>query len=251
MRTKEPFDAPTAPMLRCPSCGAPVPEADRSCAHCGSLLATRRCAACFTLNPREALKCTRCGADLPREELSASAAGKPCPDCRVPLVARTTGVLTYAECARCGGLFLSNEVFERVVNGADARGAARAVDGEKPPEAEKLPARFHYRKCPSCAGLMTRRNYGAGSGVILDLCGKHGVFLDRGELTAVVAFFESGGLARMKKRERERLAEEVAALESKRRGVPLSPFSAEPDGNGTALADLLAWLGSVLGRSVR
>ncbi len=246
-----PFDAPTAPTLRCPSCGAPVPEADRSCAHCGSLLATRRCAACFTLNPRDALKCTRCGADLPREELSTSAVGKPCPDCRVPLVARTTGVLSYAECARCGGLFLSSKVFGRVVEGADARAAAQVVDGEKAPAAEKLPVRFHYRRCPWCAGLMTRRNYGPGSGVILDLCGKHGVFLDRGELTAVVEFLGSGGFERTKRRERERLTEEVAALESKKRGASVGPFVAGPGGDGTALADLLAWLGSVLGRSVR
>jgi Zn-finger nucleic acid-binding protein len=246
-----PFDAPTAPTLRCPSCGAPVPEADRSCAHCGSLLATRRCASCFTLNPREALKCTRCGADLPSETLSASAAGRPCPDCLVPLVARSTGVLWYAECARCGGLFLSNEVFERVVEGADARATARIVEGETPPEVEKVPARFHYRRCPTCGGLMTRRNYGGGSGVILDVCGKDGVFLDRGELTGIVEFLEAGGWDRLKKRERDRLQEEVAALELKKHAGSLGSFPVGPTGEGGALGALLGWLGSVLGRPAR
>ncbi len=244
------FDPPTAPTLRCPSCGAPVPEVDRSCPFCGSLLATRRCAACFTLNPRDAEKCSRCGADLPREVLSISAAGKPCPDCRVPLVARTTGVLAYAECARCGGLFLSNEVFERVVEGADARATARAVEGEQPLEAEKSPARFHYRKCPSCAGLMTRRNYGAASGVILDVCRKDGVFLDRGELTAVVEFLESGGFEKMRMREREDLREEVAALESRRRSADHStvlPSPGLPETN--LLAQLVSFLARVFGRA--
>jgi Zn-finger nucleic acid-binding protein len=246
-----PFDAPTAPTLRCPSCGAPVPEADRSCAHCGSLLATRRCAACFTLNPHDGLKCTRCGADLPSETLSASAAGKPCPDCRIPLVARTTGVLGYAECARCGGLFLSNEVFETVFDGADARATARAVEGETPPEVEKVPARFHYRRCPKCAGLMTRRNFGAGSGVILDVCGKDGVFFDRGELTAVVDFLEKGGWDRLKKRERERLEEEVSALEAKKHAVSLGSVPIASGEGESVLTGLLGWLGSVLGKSVR
>ncbi|HQR44515.1 MAG TPA: zinc ribbon domain-containing protein [Thermoanaerobaculia bacterium] len=234
------------PALRCPSCGAPVTEADRSCGHCLSLLATRRCADCFTLNPRDAEKCSRCGADLPSESLSVSAAGKLCPECRVPLVGRKTGVLGYAECARCGGLFLSNEVFDRVVEGADARATTRALDGEAPPGPEKLPKRFHYRKCPFCPGLMTRRNYGAGSGVILDLCGKHGVFLDRGELTAIVDFLENGGRDRTMRREREKLREEVSALESRKRAVS-SP--AGVPGRITevgALADLLRWLGSVL-----
>lgn len=248
MSESTPFDPPTAPTLRCPSCGAPVPEADRSCAHCGSLLATRRCAACFTLNPREADKCTRCGADLPSEELLVSVAGKPCPDCRVPLVARKTGVLGYAECARCGGLFLSNEVFGRVVEGADARATARAVEGETPPEAEKSPARFHYRKCPSCAGLMARRNYGAGSGVILDVCRKDGVFLDRGELTAVVEFLEGGGFEKVRMRERDRLREEVATLESRRRSADLSAVLPSP---GLPDTDLLSTLVSFLARLFR
>jgi Zn-finger nucleic acid-binding protein len=251
VNARTPFDAPTAPTLRCPSCGAPVPQADRSCAHCGSLLATRRCAACFTLNPHDALKCTRCGADLPSETLSATAAGRPCPDCRVPLVARTTGVLGYAECTRCGGLFLGSEAFGRVVEGAEARATARAVEGEKPPEAERIPTRFHYRKCPHCGELMTRRNYGGGSGVILDVCGKHGVFLDRGELTGIVDFLEKGGWERLKKRERERLEEEVAALEAKKHSASLGGVPMAAGDEGSALAGLLGWLGSVLGRPVR
>lgn len=234
------------PVLRCPSCGAPVTEADRSCGHCLSLLATRRCAACFTLNPRDAEKCSRCGADLPAESLSASAAGKPCPECRVPLVGRRTGALGYAECARCAGLFLANDVFEHVVEGADARAASRALDGEAPPEPERLPKRFHYRKCPFCATLMTRRNYGAGSGVILDLCGKDGVFLDRGELTAIVDFLESGGFDRALRRERERLREEVSALESRKRAGSSPGFVPGRVTEVGALADLLRWLGSVL-----
>lgn len=251
MNETVPFDAPTAPTLRCPSCGAPVPDADRSCAHCGSLLATRRCAACFTLNPRDAEKCSRCGADLPAEELSVSAAGKPCPECRVPLVGRRTGVYSYTECARCGGLFLSNDVFERVAGAADARAIARAVEGDEPPKPESPPVRFHYRPCPGCGTLMTRRNYGAGSGVILDLCRTHGVFLDRGELTAVVEFLESGGWDRIRKRERERLSEEVSALESRKHALSTGTFPIEAPGESGLLADLLGWLGSVLGRFLR
>jgi Zn-finger nucleic acid-binding protein len=238
------------PTLRCPSCGAPAAESDRSCAHCHSLLSTRRCARCFTLNPRSDLKCGRCGAELPREELAASAAGKPCPDCRLPLVGRKTGVLGYAECARCGGLFLSREVFESVTHGADARATAHAVEGDRAPEPRKLPVRFHYRRCPACGELMNRANYGSGSGVILDICRTDGVFLDRGELTAVVAFLEEGGWERVRRRERERLREEVSALEAKKHAASLGggPMPSDP-GEGF-LVDLLGWLGSVFSRRV-
>jgi len=238
------------PTLRCPSCGAPAAESDRACAHCRSLLSTRRCARCFTLNPRQDLKCGRCGAELPREELSASASGQPCPECDVPLVARKTGVVGYAECARCGGLFLSREAFEAVAHGAEARATALAVEGDRAPEPQKVPARFRYRKCPVCRELMNRTNYGSGSGVILDVCRTDGVFLDRGELTAVVAFLEDGGWERVKKRERERLREEVSSLEAKKHTASLGGGSLPAEPGGGFLIDLLGWLGSFFSRRV-
>ena len=211
-----PFDAPEAPALRCPSCGAPATEGDRACAHCGSLLATRRCATCFALSPRDAERCVRCGALLPAEAFRAAAGT--CPDCRQTLVARLAGVVGFAECARCGGLFLGQESFDAVARDAGTRERARALDAEPHPAAVAEPG-FHYRPCPVCKKLMNRSNYGGGSGVIVDVCGPHGVFLDRGELTKIVDFLEKGGWDRVKKREKQRMEEEVSALESRKRGA--------------------------------
>ena len=66
---------------------------------------------------------------------------------------------------------------------------------------------------------MNRANYGGGSGVIVDVCGPHGVFLDRGELTKIVDFLEKGGWDRVKKREKQRMEEEISALESRKRAA--------------------------------
>ena len=66
---------------------------------------------------------------------------------------------------------------------------------------------------------MNRSNYGGGSGVIVDVCGPHGVFLDRGELTKIVDFLEKGGWDRVKKREKQRMEEEISALESRKRAA--------------------------------
>ncbi|MDL1951377.1 hypothetical protein FBQ97_16410 [Acidobacteria bacterium ACD] len=73
-----------------------------------------------------------------------------------------------------------------------------------------------YRPCPSCGTLMNLLNYAGGSGVIVDACRDHGTWFDRGELTAIVDFLEGGGWDRVKKRERERLREEVRSLESQK-----------------------------------
>lgn len=227
-RASVPFNAPEALALRCPSCGAAGTEGDRACGHCGSLLSTRRCAVCFALSPRDAERCVRCGALLPAETLKPTAGN--CPDCRQALVARTAGVVGFSECARCGGLFLGQEAFEAVAKDADARQKVRAFDDLSRKGAEPEPG-FHYRPCPVCHKLMNRSNYGGGSGVIVDVCGPHGVFFDRGELTRIVVFLEKGGWDRVKKREKQRMEEEISALESRKMGaldLELSPGGGLP-----------------------
>lgn len=232
------FDAPEAPVLRCPSCGAPATAGDRACAHCGSLLSTRRCTVCFALSPHDAEKCVRCGALLPAEALRPAAGS--CPDCRTPLVARQAGVAGFSECPRCGGLFLTRESFDAVVKDAETRERARALDEEPRGAAAPQPG-FHYRPCPVCRKLMNRSNFGGGSGVIVDVCGPHGAFLDRGELTRIVDFVEKGGWERVKKREKQRMEEEISALESRKSGG----FDLEaPRGGG--LSGVIGLLASVL-----
>lgn len=55
------------------------------------------------------------------------------------------------------------------------------------------PSDVRYRKCPRCTVVMDRYNYGDKSGVILDRCRKHGLFLDPGEFEAIQRFIELGG----------------------------------------------------------
>jgi len=51
-----------------------------------------------------------------------------------------------------------------------------------------------YRKCPICGDLMQRKNFGKRSGVIVDWCGEHGVWLDADELESIATFISRGGL---------------------------------------------------------
>jgi Zn-finger nucleic acid-binding protein len=236
------FEAPEAPALRCPSCGAAAREGDRACAHCGSLLATRRCVVCFALSPRDAEKCLRCGALLPAEALNAVPGT--CPDCKAGFVARQAGVAGFSECPRCGGLFLARASFDAVVQDAAAREQARALDAG--PERAAPEHGFHYRPCPVCRKFMNRSNFGGGSGVIVDVCGHHGAFLDRGELTRIVDFVEKGGWEKVRKREILRMEEEAAALESRKRAASNLSLGA-PTGEGEGLARVLQVLSSFFG----
>ncbi|MEK7314570.1 MAG: zf-TFIIB domain-containing protein, partial [Candidatus Eisenbacteria bacterium] len=55
-------------------------------------------------------------------------------------------------------------------------------------------AEISYRHCPECQGAMQRKNFGRRSGVIVDLCGSHGTWLDAHEMGDVAAFVLEGGL---------------------------------------------------------
>lgn len=242
------FDAPEAPVFRCPSCGASVAADAATCPHCECHLATRRCIRCFVLNPAGAERCSRCGALLPREEIAAPPPGR-CPDCRLDLVARTFGAVGYAECPRCGGLCLGAAAFDAATRDADTRAKVRL---EKPPvireKGSPLPP-VRYRPCPACGALMNRVNYAGGSGIIVDRCKGHAVWFDRGELTAIVDFLEGGGWDRIRERDRERLREEVRSLESRKQldgAISLPTSAADREGHGfETIKDALAFLGTL------
>lgn len=50
-----------------------------------------------------------------------------------------------------------------------------------------------YRKCPMCPDRMNHVNFGRHSGVILDRCGVHGVWVDGGELRRLTEWWRAGG----------------------------------------------------------
>jgi Zn-finger nucleic acid-binding protein len=176
-----------------------------------------------------------------------------CPDCRLDLVAHAFGAVGYAECPRCSGLFLKREAFEAVTKDADTRAKVALAEPAATAAAPAAPAKgasgvlpaVRYRPCPSCAKLMNRSNYGGGSGIVLDACRDHGLWFDRGELAAIVAFLEKGGWDKLRTRQREKLAEEVRSLENRRdfgaaTGFPASGWEREMQGMRTlgGIADL-------------
>jgi len=199
----------------------------------------------------------KCGALLPAPAFVAEGAGR-CPDCRLDLVAHAFGAVGYAECPRCSGLFLKREAFEAVTKDADTRAKVRLA--EPPAEAAAAPLgkgasgalpAVRYRPCPTCAKLMNRTNYGGGSGIVLDGCRDHGLWFDKGELAAIVAFLEKGGWDKVRQRERERLAEEVRSLEFRKNvgaatSFPSSGWEREVQGMRTigGIVDLAGSLAS-------
>src|SRR5262249_7438133 len=141
-----------------------------------------------------------CGHPLGLEPIG-EAATLPCPVCKQVLTAypragqgRESGALF--DCARCGGQFVEHtllrELLQHHERAALPEGAPRLAGRPDP--------RNSYVPCPVCASLMNRKNFGEMSGVIVDVCKKHGTWFDLGELPCVLAFVAAGGLERSRRR---------------------------------------------------
>jgi Zn-finger nucleic acid-binding protein len=93
---------------------------------------------------------------------------------------------------------------------------------------------------------MNRKNFGRSSGIIVDVCSRHGVWLDAGELPRVLEFVRSGGLARAERAERE----EQQDARSAARSAELTPnstlfFESNLDplgGLADAVRELVKWI---------
>jgi Zn-finger nucleic acid-binding protein len=97
---------------------------------------------------------------------------------------------------------------------------------------------------------MNRINFGHRSGVIVDVCGRHGTWFDAGELTRVLEWIASGALENERARERaerERVAAHVAHGANQAHGaagVLLDPSSGVARQTDTLLEMLGAFLTS-------
>jgi Zn-finger nucleic acid-binding protein len=183
------------------------------------------------MNVRDAAYCSGCGRELGLEPVARDGAPLDCPDCRVPMDPLDCGPGALYDCARCGGQFVEHVALRDLLEHHDRLDTPAG----RPQRPAPVDTRVRYVSCPACRSLMNRRNFGAGSGVIVDVCSKHGTWFDPGELPRVLAYVESGGLQRSRQatqQEREELARE--RLRQRVAAVTL------PQGNAARDEDLFA-----------
>lgn len=130
-----------------------------------------------------------------------------CPVCTEAMARERYEGLETHRCGGCDGLWLAAGELEGIAstprNGSPNVGELRRHMSQVAPAVTEI----RYRRCPRCRDVMNRVNFGATSGIIVDECRSHGVFLDAGEFEAIETFIALGGLALA----RERVAERVRA----------------------------------------
>jgi Zn-finger nucleic acid-binding protein len=126
-----------------------------------------------------------------------------CPSCGIPLDAERFGAVEIVNrCGQCDGDYVEVGALQRLLSAHAAPASARA--GYVPPSPFLDPVR--YKNCPGCGEQMQRRNFHESSRVIVDVCARHGVWFDRGELAKILEFARTGALAEADRRNAEREA---------------------------------------------
>lgn len=92
---------------------------------------------------------------------------------------------------------VAHALLRALVEQQEALGSAVPALGALP-RGNPLSDPVRYRACPVCHQLMNRKNFGGGSGIVVDVCSLHGTFFDAGELPRVLDFVKRGGLAKAK-----------------------------------------------------
>lgn len=165
-------------MARCNSCSAPLPANTNRCRYCG----------------------IRNDVDLHGKHsysLHAQQSDRLCPSCGDPLQTidlKLNGTFLIERCEQCFGLFFDPGEIEILLESSVSNVFAintqllRNINKERYQHKQ-----IKYVKCPVCQVLMNRVNFGHRSGVIIDQCKKHGIWLESGEITHLMEWKKAGG----------------------------------------------------------
>lgn len=109
-----------------------------------------------------------------------------CPNCNEPLLVLEYEHIEVDYCDDCRGVWLDPEELSLLFSGdAGWEAALRPASGE-------ALVKERDKHCPICRSAMQKRSAGSAMPVITDLCPRgHGVWLDAGELHALVSADEA------------------------------------------------------------
>jgi Zn-finger nucleic acid-binding protein len=166
-------------MSNCSNCSAPLPANINLCRYCG----TRN--DIDLLGKHQFLK-------------SQAISERICPHCDIALQTielRINGSFQIERCKSCFGLFFDPGEIDILLASSVAnvfdinRELLENINKDRYQALQKV----KYIKCPVCRQFMQRLNFGHRSGVIVDRCKSHGVWLDNGEITHLLEWKKAGG----------------------------------------------------------
>ena len=149
---------------------------------------TVTCKSCERQFSSKMRNCPHCGYEHRREPVHATPI---CPVCDCDMVNHAYHGDDVDMCPQCNSIWLDGREFKKLIS---ERNVFRdeSIPDEYIKPLHKAPGEYH--KCPLCSDYMVQRNFKKISGVIIDICRDHGVWLEAGELEGIRCFVANGGL---------------------------------------------------------
>jgi len=215
-------------MAKCSNCSAPLPPNTIKCDYCGSRNDTDlKGIHHYTTHEIESERtCPRCSVSLRTIDL------------------KIQDKFLIERCDDCLGLFFDPGELEALLEASVKnvfdikRGRFESINKTL----RNTEYGVNYIKCPVCSNIMNRINFGTKSGVIIDRCKDHGVWLDGGELRHLFEWMKAGGKLLHQERKEEIKKEKLKKEEKEARKKAM-----EGSGSDTPLA--FSSYGSTLRRS--
>lgn len=166
--------------MKCKFCSAPLPKKGPICDYCGQR---------NPLNLRV----------LSKIEIEDKSSDHDCPVCDIVFDNINIGLkerILVKRCNECDGVFITEDILEQLIKREKHERAKvdyRVLRFIQENPRQKKETVIRYRMCPICDNMMQRINYRAVSGVVVDRCLRHGVWLDGGELRQLFEWKKAGG----------------------------------------------------------
>lgn len=177
-------------MARCNSCAAPLPPNTQYCSYCG----------------------VRNDVDLLGKHdyrVATRQSERICPECNVQLQTVALEMqppLHIERCTNCFGLFFDPGEVETLLEAAvsPVYTVNRELLGNINNDRYQKNKPVKYLECPVCLNMMNRVVFAHKSGVVIDQCRAHGIWLDGGEISHLLEWKKAGGQILHEKKQAER-----------------------------------------------
>jgi Zn-finger nucleic acid-binding protein len=184
-------------------------------------------------------------------------AALPCPHCLTPLDViefDSEPKVRIERCTTCYGTFFNPGELEVLLEAQ-----TNPMVWLDPVQLNQIASDFSqdpqiaYRKCPMCHERMSHINFAGRSGVIVDRCGTHGVWLEGSELRRLTEWWRAGGKLIYQQHEADRVKRLYGATTPPPRkpstGTIESPVPGQPDSPAGSIIDgvlLVEAIGGIL-----
>lgn len=188
-------------MAKCNSCSAPLPANTQYCNYCG----------------------VRNDVDIRGKHdyrIVTRQSPRMCPACNIPMQTIALDMespLQIERCEACFGLFFDPGEVESLLESAVSPVFSVNLEllGTINQDRYRKDDIVKYRKCPVCQTLMNRVVFGHRSGVVIDQCLSHGVWLDGGEISHLLEWKRAGGQILDQKKQAERQQKQRRPVDSR------------------------------------